>query len=93
MGLSISYALDIAGNVFSLVVDFASTENYMTSVERVVTYSKLEPEPGYGYDTKVPDGWPSQGSVSFNNVCFRYCPGAPQILKGKVLRILRLAVL
>ena len=57
-------------------------DNYMTSVERVIAYSNLEPEPGYEYEAEVPDGWPTAGSIAFQNVTYHYYAGGPQILRG-----------
>ena len=82
VGLSISYALDMTGNIFSVLVLGANVDNYMTSVERVITYSNLEPEPGYEYEAEVPDGWPTAGSIAFQNVTYHYYAGGPQILRG-----------
>ena len=34
----------------------------MTSVERVMTYTKLDSEPGYKVDTLPPEHWPREGN-------------------------------
>ena len=58
-------------------------ENYMTSVERVLTYAQIQSEPGYGTsDPHTPEGWPENGSVIFKDVCLRYYPDGPSVLKG-----------
>ena len=54
----------------------------MTSVERVLTYTNIEPEPGYNIKTLPPTNWPRDGHVSFRNVVLRYYPGGPQVLKN-----------
>ena len=61
---------------------FAEVENLMTSVERVITYTELDPEPGYNINTIPRDDWPRDGSISFKNVTLRYYEGGPQILKN-----------
>ena len=61
---------------------FSEVENLMTSVERVVTYTKLDPEPGYDIKTSPRDDWPRDGSVSFKNVSLRYYLGGPEVLKN-----------
>ena len=38
----------------------AEVENYMTSVERVLTYTKLNCEPGYKVERHPPKDWPSE---------------------------------
>ena len=37
----------------------------MTSVERVMTYTKLEPEPGYKIVRRPPEQWPGEGNITF----------------------------
>ena len=56
-------------------------ENLMTSVERVMTYSKLDPEPGYKVKQLPPKNWPRQGNITFQDVSLTYYPGGPQVLK------------
>ena len=62
-------------------------ENKMTSVERVMTYTEIEPEPGYDADTKPPQQWPRNGRISFKNVSLRYYPDGPQVLKDLSIEI------
>lgn len=57
-------------------------ENYMTSVERVLTYSELQPEPGYSKSNSfTPKAWPEKGAVTFSKVCLRYYQDGPIVLK------------
>ena len=53
----------------------------MTSVERLMAYANLKPEPGYNIKTLPPVNWPNAGSLSFSDVSLRYYPGGPQVLK------------
>ena len=59
----------------------------MTSVERVMTYTKLESEPGYKVKRFPPDHWPSEGNITFQDVSLIYYPGGPQVLKRINLNI------
>ena len=61
---------------------FSEVENLMTSVERVMAYTSLDPEPGYKIKALPPINWPHDGHVSFRNVALRYYPGGPQVLKN-----------
>ena len=54
----------------------------MTSVERVITYTQLEEEPGYSITKKPPPDWPQEGSMKFENMSLRYYEGGPQVLKN-----------
>ena len=53
----------------------------MTSVERVMTYTKLDSEPGYNVNRLPPEHWPHKGSITFQDVTLTYYPGGPQVLK------------
>ena len=64
------------------VRQFSEVENLMTSVERVMAYTRLESEPGYKVKTLPPMNWPSDSHVSFRKVSLRYYPGGPQVLKN-----------
>ena len=59
----------------------SEVENYMTSVERVMTYTKLNCEPGYKVERLPPENWPRDGSITFRDVSLTYYPGGPQVLK------------
>ena len=60
----------------------SETENYMTSVERVFTYTKIDPEPGYLTETLPPEEWPNTGSLTLRNLSLTYLKGAPVILNN-----------
>ena len=53
----------------------------MTSVERVMTYTKLESEPGYKVERLPPKEWSQEGNITFQDVSLTYYPGGPQVLK------------
>jgi len=59
----------------------------MTSVERVMTYTKLESEPGYKVEQLPPESWPREGNITFQDVSLTYYPGGPQVLKKINLNI------
>ena len=59
----------------------------MTSVERVMTYTKLDSEPGYKVKGLPPKHWPHQGTVIFKDVSLTYYPGGPRVLKRINLNI------
>ena len=61
---------------------FSKMENHMTSVERVFTYTKIDPEPGYNTETLPPEDWPTAGSLTLHDLSLAYLKGAPATLKG-----------
>ncbi len=64
----------------------------MTSAERVLEYCKLDQEPPAQVPPKYrpPNNWPSQGRITFNNVCMSHSkdPHAPLALNHITLTIL-----
>ena len=65
----------------------SDVENFMTSVERVMTYTKLDSEPGYKVHRLPPHQWPHAGNITFRDVQLTYYPGGPQVLKEINLNI------
>ncbi|XP_042486678.1 ABC transporter C family member 2-like [Macadamia integrifolia] len=83
MGLLLSYALNIT-NLLTAVLRLASlAENSFNSVERVGTYIELPPEgPAIIESNRPPPGWPSSGTIKFEDVVLRYRPELPPVLHG-----------
>ena len=69
------------------VRQLTEVENLMTAVERVITYTELDPEPGYKVKQLPPENWPDKGSVTFQDVSMTYHPGGPQVLRNISLSI------
>lgn len=65
----------------------SEVENLMTSVERVMTYTKIDSEPGYKEEQLPPEPWPPEGNITFKDVSLTYYPGGPQVLKNINLEI------
>ncbi|XP_030562947.1 probable multidrug resistance-associated protein lethal(2)03659 [Drosophila novamexicana] len=59
-------------------------ENQMTSVERVLEYVQLPPEPSYETEAAVnlPAKWPSAGQLHFQDLRLRYSDHGHYVLKG-----------
>lgn len=56
----------------------------MTSVERVIEYSRLPPEAALesDKDKKPPKNWPSKGYIQYKNVSLTYNKNEPPVLKN-----------
>ena len=65
----------------------SETENYMTSVERVVKHSQIEQEPGYQNHRQPPEHWPQYGQVQIKDLELVYYHGGPKILQGVTFTI------
>ncbi|KAL3643736.1 Canalicular multispecific organic anion transporter 1 [Castilleja foliolosa] len=83
MGLLLSYALNIT-SLLTAVLRLASlAENSFNAVERVGTYIELPAEgPAIIEENRPPPGWPSEGSIRFEDVVLRYRPELPPVLHG-----------
>ena len=86
-GLALAYVINTAKISQMAVRQYADAENLMTSVERVLEYTRLDSEPGYTIKTLPPKHWPCDGHVSFKNVYMRYYPGGPVVLKNLTFEI------
>ena len=54
----------------------------MTSVERILQYSKLDQEaPANREDVEIPPGWPNEGAITFDNTSLSYSEDSDLALK------------
>ena len=53
----------------------------MTSAERVIAYTRIQPEPGYQNESQPPADWPDQGEVKLKKLELVYYNGGPKVLK------------
>ncbi|KAA0203072.1 hypothetical protein HAZT_HAZT007988 [Hyalella azteca] len=83
VGLAISSAMSLSGMFQWGVRQSAEVENQMTSVERVLEFSKLEPEAPLTTeeDKKLDPQWPRSGSIEFIDVSLKYDEAKPPVLK------------
>ncbi|KAL0363618.1 UNVERIFIED_CONTAM: ABC transporter C family member 2 [Sesamum calycinum] len=83
MGLLLSYALNITSLLTGVLRLASLAENSFNAVERVGTYIELPSEgPDIVDDNRPPPGWPSAGSIRFEDVVLRYRPELPPVLHG-----------
>ncbi|KAI3907597.1 hypothetical protein MKW98_016241 [Papaver atlanticum] len=83
MGLLLSYALNITNLLTSALRLGSLAENSLNAVERVGTYIDLPSEaPAVIENNRPPPGWPSSGSIKFEDVVLRYRAELPPVLHG-----------
>ncbi|KAK4858272.1 hypothetical protein QYF36_013686 [Acer negundo] len=83
MGLLLSYTLNITSLLSGVLRQASRAENSLNSVERVGTYIDLPSEaPAIIESNRPPPGWPSSGSIKFEDVVLRYRPELPPVLHG-----------
>ena len=80
--MSLSFAAEtLEGSQYGIRAA-SETENYMTSVERVLTYTEIDPEPGYSNETIPSEEWPTTGTFTLRDMSLAYLRGAPATLKN-----------
>ncbi|CAL5361915.1 unnamed protein product [Camellia sinensis] len=83
MGLLLSYSLNITNLLSNVLRQASRAENSLNAVERVGTYIDLPSEaPAIIESHRPPPGWPSLGSIKFEDVVLRYKPELPPVLHG-----------
>ncbi|XP_077986963.1 LOW QUALITY PROTEIN: ATP-binding cassette sub-family C member 4-like [Glandiceps talaboti] len=88
-GLILSNAISLSSAFQFTVRQSALVENMMTAVERVVEYTKLDPEAPLEKDEhKPPDHWPRYGGVTIEHMCLQYATEEPFVLKDVTCQIL-----
>ncbi|PIK61690.1 putative multidrug resistance-associated protein 4 isoform X2 [Apostichopus japonicus] len=81
LGVSLAYLIGLAGEFAYSVRLTAELENLMVATERVVEYTKLEPEAPLETDTVPSKDWPQNGGIIFKNVSLRYTSNGQLALK------------
>ncbi|XP_018302134.1 probable multidrug resistance-associated protein lethal(2)03659 [Mycetomoellerius zeteki] len=83
VGLAITQSIGLTGMFQWGMRQSAELENQMTSVERILEYSKVDSEPPLesAPDKKPKSEWPQKGKIEFKNVFLRYAPLEPPVLK------------
>ena len=88
MGLLLSYTLNITSLLSGVLRQASRAENSFNAVERVGTYVDLPSEaPTIIESNRPPPGWPSSGSIRFEDVVLRYRPELPPVLHGISFKI------
>ena len=80
--MSLTFAAEtLEGSQYGIRIA-SETENHMTSVERVFTYTEIDPEPGYNTETHPPEAWPTEGNLTLQDLSLAYLKGAPATLNS-----------
>ncbi|XP_072399315.1 ATP-binding cassette sub-family C member 4-like isoform X2 [Diabrotica undecimpunctata] len=80
MGLVITQYLSLMGSLQWGMRQWTELENNMTSVERILDYTKLETEPTRTKPPIIPANWPEYGEIEFKNVFLKYDETDPYVL-------------
>ncbi|KAF9896284.1 CD9 antigen, partial [Lobosporangium transversale] len=81
VGLALSYALNLSNVIAILVRTSGDVQNQFVSVERIQEYSHKPTEAPLETHVHLPEDWPSEGKISFNNFSARYREGLDLCIK------------
>lgn len=83
IGLVITQYFGLMGSLQWGMRQWSELENQMTSVERLLDYTKVESEPDRRKTVNtVPQKWPEDGKIEFRQVSMRYSFTDPYVLKN-----------
>ncbi|CAH0722850.1 unnamed protein product, partial [Brenthis ino] len=90
VGLIITQSISLTGIFQWGMRQSAEMENQMTSVERVLEYTKLQKESASSTtpDQKPPEDWPTEGAIKFNELSLKYVPDGNYVLNKLHFNIL-----
>ncbi|XP_077567763.1 ATP-binding cassette sub-family C member 12-like [Stigmatopora nigra] len=83
-GLALSYTIQLTGTLQYVVTEAMEVEARFNSVERLqqyITGCKSEAD-GHIVDTRVPVGWPTNGTIDFRDYKMKYRENTPVVLDG-----------
>ena len=89
VGLALAHVMNLSSTMQWAVRQTAEAENNITSIERMLDYTRLPSEPprvAEGGGTP-PDGWPSSGRIDFKAMSARYRIGLPPVLSDLTFTI------
>ena len=86
-GLAIIYCMELLECLDFTVRQCLDVENMMTSVERVISYTNLESEPGYSVQKQPPENWPGEGGIEVKGLRLVYYNGGPEVLRDLNLSV------
>uniref|UniRef100_A0A0K0D638 ABC transmembrane type-1 domain-containing protein n=1 Tax=Angiostrongylus cantonensis TaxID=6313 RepID=A0A0K0D638_ANGCA len=87
VALMLVYAVQLIGFFSWIMRQSADLQNGMVSIERIIQYTELESEHDNGALMKVPEGWPTEGHITMNNVFLRYDDNSEYVLRNICLDI------
>lgn len=85
-GFVFSFLIDVHHHLLFLLQSYTNLEQKLVCVERIVEYTRLEPEQEKRKAT-VPKDWPSSGAIQIENLHVRYAKELPDVLKGVTVSI------
>ncbi|BBG98870.1 multidrug resistance-associated protein 6 [Prunus dulcis] len=83
VGLSLSYGLSLTVTQIAGTRWYCNLSNYIISVERIMQFMQISPEPPeIVEDKRPPSSWPNKGRIELYSLKIKYRANAPLVLKG-----------
>ncbi|KAG7396733.1 hypothetical protein PHYBOEH_001857 [Phytophthora boehmeriae] len=86
-GISLTYSLMLTSTMQNTVRAVDQTDNAMTSVERLLHFRKIPSEDDNCECLPMTSSWPPHGAITFDNLCLKYRPELPLVLRGVSMTI------
>ncbi|XP_034300532.2 ATP-binding cassette sub-family C member 4-like [Magallana gigas] len=81
-GMALNYLLTMASPFEYMMRKTVDLNTQMTSVERIVSYTKLEQEPPKVSNSPPPHSWPKNGEIKLVNVGLQYSSDTDHVLQN-----------
>ncbi|KAL9937986.1 hypothetical protein V8E36_003531 [Tilletia maclaganii] len=84
---TLSFLLDLGGQIQTIVSTIGRLEYCMVAVERLTEFADLPIEAPEIVEPRPPTSWPQHGEVAFKDVRVRYAPELPDVLRGVSFKV------
>ncbi|KAF9356135.1 hypothetical protein BGX26_005685 [Mortierella sp. AD094] len=81
IGLSLSFAIGTTDNIMWMCRDFTEWQSHLVAIERIQEYTDKHTEAPETSARTIPESWPDQGRVEFQNFSARYREGLDLVIK------------
>ena len=85
--MTILYAVSTTQTIDYVVRVSGDVNSQMTSAERALAYTRIEPERGQDVSKPPPKNWPRAGEIEFRDVSLSHYTGGPNVLKNISFKI------
>ncbi|KAK0569583.1 hypothetical protein OC861_000763 [Tilletia horrida] len=85
--LALTFLLDIGAQLQQIVGATGPLEFCLVAIERLAEFAQTTPEAAEIVKPRPPSDWPQTGAVEFKNICVRYAPELPDVLKDLSFKI------
>lgn len=82
IGLILTQFIGLVGTLQWGMRQWSELENHMTSVERVLEYTKVDSEPEFKQIENLSPKWPEFGKIIFKDLSLKYDPDEKYVLKN-----------